>query len=309
MINVAIINQSTVLKDEQLTPICEALQRQVSEHFFPFWSVNCHVIQVCKKPDPKKPLRSDQFVTVEGAAGAVGMGVAPYVPQVAVPPAKSWWLVIANTSDFAGAAGYHDVTPEGMPLGKAFVKADIEAKRPWTTTVSHELLEMLADPDISRCVEVRVGRRLFYALEVCDPCQDDRYSYMIGQVAVSDFVLPGYYHDFRNYPFYDYAKHIRRPRTILPGGYQSILDPASGEGWRDSGPPGQKPTGPAARRRVGSRRERRSVGRENWEPTNLPFNFLCCDGCGCQVQVPKDGSLTTVIAARCEHCLAAKETK
>lgn len=306
MITVAIINQSTVLKDEQLTPVCEALQRQVSEHFFPFWHVDARIVQVCKRPDPKKPMPVAKTNTPGFAATeAIFQG---YIPQVAVPPPGSWWMIVANTSDFAGAAGYHDTTPEGLPLGKAFVKAEIDAGRPWTTTLSHELLEILADPDISQCVEYSGSiKRVFFALEVCDPCQDDRFAYTIGQVLVSDFVLPGWFHNYRNYPFYDYAKRIKQPLEVLRGGYISVFEQGR---WREVGPESTLPIAAKARARVGSRRERRALARVQWQPSNLPFDFLACDGCGCQVMAHKIGSLVSCTKATCDDCkAAAKETK
>lgn len=313
MITIAIINQSTVLKDEQLTPVCDAMQTQISRDFFPFWHVNAQIAQVCKKPDPKRRLIDQQAA----ASIAHGVPVTP-VPQTAVPPLHSWWMIVANTSDFAGAAGYHDTTPEGLPLGKTFVKAEIDAGRPWTTTLSHELLEMLADPDISQCVEYSGSiKRIFFALEVCDPCQDDQFGYSIGQVLVSDFVLPGWFHNYRNYPFYDFAKRTKKPLEVLKGGYISVFDQGR---WREVGPPpgtlttagvvqSALPTAPKARARVGSRRERRSLARVQWQPSNLPFDFLACDGCGCQVILPKPQPNTTVLNAKCADCLAKETTK
>lgn len=286
MITVAFINQSTVLTDDQLTPVIAALMAQVSRDFAPYWGVDAKLVQVCKKPNPKA-----------------------IVAQVAVPPPVAFWLLIANTSDYAGAAGYHDVTPEGMPLGKAFVKSDVDAGLPWSVTVSHELLEMLADPDISRVVEYRGTKKtVFFALEVCDPCEDNSFAYGIGQIFVSDFVLPGWYHAYRNYPFYDFAKRITKPLQILAGGYQSVFDPTLNTGWRDVGPDQSIPTGPHSRQRVGSRRERRGLPFAQLQATNLPFELLACDKCGNQVGVPRIPG-QPAFSATCQECSAAEAQK
>ena len=37
---IAIINASTILSDEAVAPVVEALQRQVSEHFAPAWNAD-----------------------------------------------------------------------------------------------------------------------------------------------------------------------------------------------------------------------------------------------------------------------------
>jgi hypothetical protein len=41
--------------------------------------------------------------------------------------------------------GYHDLTNEGLPLGKVFAGSDMVNGYNWTVTASHELLEMLID--------------------------------------------------------------------------------------------------------------------------------------------------------------------
>jgi hypothetical protein len=233
VITIAIINETTVLTDAQLAPVLAALQIQVTRDFYPAWGVDARLVPVMKGSKP---------------------------------PAGAWWVVLMNTSDFAGAAGYHDVTPEGLPLGKAFVKSDIDAGRPWTTTISHEVLEMLADPDISRVVEYAGARKsIFFALEVCDPCQDDKYAYKINEVLVSDFIYPGWFHKFRNYKYFDFNKKISKPFQVLDGGYISVFDPTTGSGWREVDAKSEPPSSFLARARVGSRRERRHLPRAQWQ--------------------------------------------
>ncbi|UIF89492.1 hypothetical protein KAF44_29135 (plasmid) [Cupriavidus necator] len=46
----------------------------------------------------------------------------------------TWWLVILDDSDQANAYGYHDVTNDGLPLGKVFAKADMLNNKKWTIT-------------------------------------------------------------------------------------------------------------------------------------------------------------------------------
>jgi hypothetical protein len=88
------------------------------------------------------------------------------------PPAGSWWLVLLDDSDQANALGYHDLTNEGLPIGKVFVASDLKAGTSWTVTASHELLEMLGDPNINLSVFVQTTTTAgtLYAYEVCDAC-------------------------------------------------------------------------------------------------------------------------------------------
>lgn len=233
MITIAIVNETSVLNDIDISPVAAALQIQVSRDFYPAYGVDARVVQVQKG---------------------------------AKPPQGAWWLILLNTSDFAGALGYHDVTPEGLPLGKVFVKTDIDSGGSWSATLSHELLEMLADPDIATVVEYAGSKKtIFFAKEICDPCQADRYGYKINGILVSDFVYPGWFHRYRNYKTFDFAGHIKKPQQILEGGYISIFDPTKMIGWHEVSASGEPPKAFSARARVGSRRERRRIQREQWQ--------------------------------------------
>ena len=163
-IRVSIINESKLVPSAEVQAAVAALQRQVSEHFAPAWGVDATLSLV--------------------AAGAR-------------PLPGSWWLVILDDSDQAGALGYHDLTDEAMPLGKVFVKTAQDAGVKWTITASHELLELLADPAINLTVCATENNNLvLYAYEICDPCQADEFGYAIDGVAVSDFLFPSWFETF-----------------------------------------------------------------------------------------------------------------
>jgi len=229
MITVTVINESTLLTDAQVAPVVAALQRQVSEHFFPAWGIDARL----------------EFLS-KGAQSS---------------SAYSWQLILLDTSDDAGALGYHDITPRGLPLGKVFVKSDLDSGSSWTVTLSHELLEMLGDPNINLTVLVD---NILYAYEACDACEADELGYDIGGVKVSDFVYPAYFESFwgEGETQFDYGKHISAPLQLLPGGYASYLDITNGQGWQQKYADATPSF--ANRPRVGSRRERRRLPREQW---------------------------------------------
>src|SRR5438132_4382019 len=58
-----------------------------------------------------------------------------------------WGMILLDTADQAGALGYHDVTPEGLPQGKSFVKTSEADNAQPSTVTSHELAEVLVDSD------------------------------------------------------------------------------------------------------------------------------------------------------------------
>src|SRR5579864_4698159 len=146
---ISVINESTVLADADIAPAVAALKKQVTNDFRPVWGVDAELTMIGKTSQP---------------------------------PAGSWWLVILDDSDQAGALGYHDLTSEGLPLGKVFAATDLKFGSNWTVTASHELLEMLADPNINLTVFVQSGSAAgrLYAYEVCDACENDQFGYLIG---------------------------------------------------------------------------------------------------------------------------------
>src|SRR5262249_16767163 len=139
--------------------------------------------------------------------------------------------------DQAGALGYHDTTPDGLPQGKIFAASDMQYGLAWSVTASHELLEMLADPYINLAATVFPGNHgaymSLYAYEVCDPCELDSEGYEIDGVLVSDFVYPTWFEPFwaAESKRFDYLSKISKPLQLLPGGYISVYDVLYGEGW------------------------------------------------------------------------------
>ena len=155
---IAISNASTCLTDAQVEAVLPALQKQASADFKAYWELDCTLTF----------LNNGQPLT------------------------RGWWqIVITDNPDQAGALGCHEMTTTGAPFGKVFAKLDLERGSSWTATLSHELLEMLADPWINWCAMGSDSR--IYALEVCDAVEDDRLGYKIEGVLVSDFITPAWF--------------------------------------------------------------------------------------------------------------------
>lgn len=231
MTTIAFVNESTVLTDTEVKAALPAFQTQVTRDFAPVWG-------------------TDATVT--------------WVDKTTAPPSDAWLMAILDNSDQAGALGYHDVTDTGLPLSKVFAMSDLMAGATWSVTVSHELLEMLGDPNIVTSVTVNdpTKGQVMYALEVCDAPEADEYGYQIDNVLVSDFVTPAWFGQPGDQ--YDYGKHISAPFQILPGGYIGMWTPTTG--WTQyTGD--QRRYDHFSRAQVGSRRERRAISRSNWIPS------------------------------------------
>lgn len=225
MITVAIVNASTVLTDAQLAPIVAALQIQVTRDFAPVWGVDAHLV---------------------------------HVPVKGTPPAGSWLLLVQDHADQPGALGYHQ-TQLGLPWGIIGAADDLAAGADPGVTISHELLEMLADPYVQSVVVIdtqmggfRGGISAVIAQEVSDACEADGFGYKIavgaaGQptvsVLVSDFVFPWWFGGEVPAKFagvYSFTGACKSPFAIsahgqvtglLHGGYIGIRQFRQAGGW------------------------------------------------------------------------------
>ena len=198
-IKIAVINQSTVVGDGEVSNVTAHIQTQVSQHFAPVWGIDAQLV---------------------------------FCPTKIVP-AGYWAVYIMDTSDQPGALGYHTVTfPAAVPFANIFVKTTSQYKLSWSVTMSHEVLEMLADPTTNRCVfrqtTATAGDLLAY--EVGDPVEADTVGYAIGSVRVSNFITPNWFLDNSQGPW-DYKGLLKGPFTMLSGGYESLAHITASSGW------------------------------------------------------------------------------
>jgi hypothetical protein len=191
MIAVQVKNHSTVCSDDEVRRIVAACQRQVDRDFGPAYGIKAAV----RYSDKSEPL--SQY---------------------------DWQLIVVDDADTAGALGYHETTKNGTPIGYCFAKTTQKYGGLVSVTFSHELLELLCDPEINQCVFDQSGSKM-YAYECCDACEDDSLAYDIDGVKVSDFVLPAFW--LSSTPVHaplSFTGKVTKPLQILPGGYLAFLD-------------------------------------------------------------------------------------
>lgn len=186
MINLAVVNHSTVVLDAEAQAVTKSLQQQVQNDL--------------------------------GATWGITAGIFPFTSKMVVP-ASYWQVLILDDSDQAGALGYHDLTKFDQPVAKVFARTDNQNNLSWSVTASHEVLEMLVDPQLVFTADL--GPQKAVALEVGDPVEADRYGYLINGVMVSDFVLPNWFTS-ASVGKTDFCGHLTKPLTLLPGGYVSV---------------------------------------------------------------------------------------
>ena len=177
-----------------------------------------------------------------------------FVPKSQPPAAGTWWVVFLDDSDQAGALAYHDLTNDGLPISKVFVKSILADKASVSVGATHEICEMAVDPWLNSAYQDPQG--VFWAGEVCDPVEDDQYGYQIGQTLVTDFVTPNWFGHQHAQSQIDLKGHATTPFVILSGGYAQKFDAQNG--WQQiTGSKAMQTTrGKHAAR--GSRRERRA---------------------------------------------------
>jgi hypothetical protein len=136
------------------------------------------------------------------------------------------------------AIGHHDQNFMGIPYGFVFIDVTERLHQNWSIALSHEALEMIADPELNLLVQGPDPREpdnrnkyVFHYYEVCDPVSSE--SYEIDGIKVSNFVLPLYFtggdeYDGRN----DFLGNVHNGKTLKsfgvnPEGYISYVDPQS----------------------------------------------------------------------------------
>jgi hypothetical protein len=214
--NIAIVSLTSDVSTRTLLQVTAAVQKQVSRDFIPLWGIPATVdafVDLLDVPNDYHPIII--FSDAERLAGSVEALIGE------VPAAR---LLDAFERDNVAGIHLNGFTRQPFAL--------VEAQDAWTVTLSHEVLELLADPWGNHLVAAAhpfdSSQRVKYLVEICDPCLS--YWYPVNGVPVSDFYTPRYFDPVGfSGVRYSYTGAIRRPREILEGGYISFLNP------RDSG--------------------------------------------------------------------------
>jgi hypothetical protein len=205
---ISIVNH-TNRPDTEIQTAIRAVNRQIAEDFEPAWSIGATLRlegALSQNPNPQlmsANMRGDALIYLEDT--------------------------FSNTDPF----GFHDMNFQGIPFGYVFTELAEQLGEPWETTLSHEALELIADPEVNRLAmgphPDDPNRDVFHWYEMCDAVQSERYE--IDGVWVSNFVLPLYFTGGeetggRN----DFLGTLTNGNTlrsfgINPGGYVGYFDP------------------------------------------------------------------------------------
>src|ERR1700704_6866356 len=181
VVNVACINMASVDLGVPFGKLTAALQKCYDQYFLPVW----------------------------------GYPLKLYNTTVAKP--SDWQFVYFDTADEAGALGYHDLTKDGQPVSKIFVKTTLADNQVVSVTACHELFEMVIDPIANLWAEAADGTE--YAYEMCDPVEED--TFQVDGIEMSNFVHPSWFEPFKHPKDtkYDHLGLLKKPFGMTKGGY------------------------------------------------------------------------------------------
>jgi len=204
---ISVVNRSRQVPDNEILDVIRAINRQLQEDFKAFWHI-------------------DVRMRLEGVHGDDCLQWLPDLRGDAV-------LFVEDHPRGKEAGGYHAVNERGIPYGFVYVDTAKKLGEHWSRTLSHEALEIAADPECNRLAEgphpEDPQRSVFHWIEICDPVQGE--SYTIDGVEVSNFVLPHYYtrgeergmrNDFMNQ---SHMFQTLQSFGVNPGGYFGFYDP------------------------------------------------------------------------------------
>ena len=218
---ISVVNRSHVLSDADVLPVIRAINRQLREDFEPFWKFGGEL-------------------RLDGAEDRVGTRES----RIKLPrlPGRRGDAVIylQDRASLGGAEGYHAANDGDIPFGFVFLDVCKAQGDPWSLGLSHEAIELVADPMNNLLVQgphpFDRHHMVFHMFELCDAVQNEWYE--LDGVKVSNFVLPGYYvrpavpgarNDFLGRPK---PGDVLQPFGIAPGGYLCFYDPAAeGDKW------------------------------------------------------------------------------
>ena len=196
---VALVAETKRISARELRQAESSLAKQLAEHFDPKW---------------------DLSASIQAYDGIKDV------------PEDCWPVLIRDTIAVPGMMGIHDIK-NGRPY------AEITFTDGWQFGASHDMLEMLVDPNCSRLISapsIRPGenRNVRFSVQVCDPSgTDPRFGYEIDGVRVANFCTPQYYDaDRKRGAQLSQTGVIAKPFEILKGGYLTWHDPKTKQWWQ-----------------------------------------------------------------------------
>lgn len=210
--HIAIVSLTRAVSTRSLMQVAAALQKQVTRDFVPIWGFPATVDAF---EDLTSVPNDYHHVAIFSDPDELASELEA---QIGATPAER--LLDEFQRGQIGGIHLNALTRQPFAL--------VRASDAWTVALSHEVLEMLADPSgnhlIAAAHPTRPDLRVKYLIEVCDPCQ--ALWYPVNGVPMADFYTPRYFDPVAvNGVRYSFTGALEQPRQILDGGYLTFLDP------------------------------------------------------------------------------------
>ena len=213
--------------------------------------------------------QADVDAFVDGASQWVTQKLASFWPEVAdttiraiaagvSPDSDEAQLVIAPNTTLANSLGYHNWTGSGQPVGVVEMDACRTYNQPWTIPGTHEIGEMLINPQLADYTYVG---SFAYPKEICDPVTSDRME--IGGILAANAVTPAWFNQLAGVDSqFDLLGNVHAAIPQIPkGGWVEWWD---GNGWQNAWGAEMAPDMLAYMNARRGRRYRMHLGHERW---------------------------------------------
>jgi hypothetical protein len=201
---ISIINQTLgEISDAELLTVIRAINQQIEFDFTPYWSMPATVrLEGTMLEQPRA-----------NAAAAVMRGDAV--------------VYLSSSRTKSNPEGFHDRNYRGIPYGVVYSEISEKMGDPWSVTLSHEVLELIADPQANNYVQGPkpndLRKKVFFWFEMCDAVSSGTYE--INGVALQNFLLPAYFEPPVPGARTNFLGTELRPFGIAPKSYVGYYNP------------------------------------------------------------------------------------
>ncbi len=200
------------ITDEEVQRAVRAINQQIADDFEPYWSLGATL-----RLEGKSSLTPQKQTPADMRGDAV--------------------IYLWDKTDVPNALGYHNANNRGIPFGFVFTELSEQLGENWSVTLSHEALELIADPEVNLLVAgpnpTNPNAAVFFWYEMCDPVQAE--TYQVDGIEVSNFILPLYFTSGDEIGGRtDFLGRVHNGKALTsfgvnPGGYVGFFNPATGQ--------------------------------------------------------------------------------
>lgn len=190
------------ISDPDLLAAIRAINQQVAYDFAPYWNMSA-------------TLRLEGTLLNQPRPSTAALGVGDAV------------IYISSDTTQDDGEGFHNRNFRGVPYGVVYSELSEETGDPWSVTFSHEVLELIADPQANNYILGRAPhdplKKVFYWFEMCDAVSSQTYE--IDGIPLQNFVLPAYFEPPVPGARTNFLGTDLEPFGIAPKSYLGYYDP------------------------------------------------------------------------------------